>query len=461
MTLVCVVLAGCGRDLARDWTNSSEIIGTRAHALIAAPENYQGAMLGDKELILTFDDGPGPMDVTGELSTWLKNRPTPIHATFFVNGACIAATALPNPECTPVADATSILAKLVSDGHLVANHATTHRDLASIPDGQRVPELSETDTLIAPHVSYGRFFFRAPLGSWNSDVHATISASAMKKYIGPIYWMAGGGPTDQTPAATQAADWECWNLGYTSEQCGNRYLNELRSVGKGIVLLHDPHGNTNNHNLKSGTGNTVDMVKYIVPILEGEGFTFKSLDEDPEIKAVLPSCHATCATCSGPSASECTSCDDGKYLAGNSCSTCSTCGAGSYVSSACSPTADTVCAPCANCAACAGPKLSDCGSCQTGFYLDQGVCHACDECPTGTQVSTTCSVTANTRCTPGTSNDGGGVTNNSASNPGAGSGCNASPTPRPDGETAALVTAVLAGLVHGRRRRGEDARSRR
>ena len=43
----------------------------------------------------------------GELATWLHDRPTPIQATFFLNGACIAATALPNAFVVPGANPVS------------------------------------------------------------------------------------------------------------------------------------------------------------------------------------------------------------------------------------------------------------------------------------------------------------------------------------------------------------------
>ena len=52
---------------------------------------FSGDDLGDKELALTFDDGPGPMDVSGDLAEWLTKRPTPIQTSYFINGACVAA----------------------------------------------------------------------------------------------------------------------------------------------------------------------------------------------------------------------------------------------------------------------------------------------------------------------------------------------------------------------------------
>src|SRR5262245_9111195 len=67
-------------------------IGRTSQRLIAQAQTYVGTGLGDKELVFTFDDGPSAV-LTGDLSAYLKSRPAPIQATFFVNGACITTTA--------------------------------------------------------------------------------------------------------------------------------------------------------------------------------------------------------------------------------------------------------------------------------------------------------------------------------------------------------------------------------
>src|SRR5262249_17401858 len=138
------------------------------------------------------------------------------------------------------------------------------------------------------------------------------------------------------------------------------YLNEIHAFNKGIILMHDAKcgpsscNNLTNHNLTSGIGNTVDMVKYLIPILEGEGYTFKSLAEVPSIAAALPACNATCATCTGPAANQCASCASNNYLSGNTCVPCAACtggAAGTYQTTACTATTDTVCTACATCGA--------------------------------------------------------------------------------------------------------------
>ena len=74
----------------------------------------------------------------------------------------------------------------------------------------------------------------------------------MNKYVGPIGWDIGGERT-----ATAGADWACWqeNPKLTSKACGDLYLSEIATVGRGIVLMHDAdYGGIDNHSITSGTG---------------------------------------------------------------------------------------------------------------------------------------------------------------------------------------------------------------
>jgi peptidoglycan-N-acetylglucosamine deacetylase len=273
---LAVVIAGCpGSDV----TPIEDLCVTGA-ALSAAP--ITGASLGAKELSLTFDDGPGSR--TLELSAYLKARG--IGAAFFVNGHCFPGQ---GGNCGNTQTAAVVLAQLVADGHLVANHTQTHANLTSISAQARVEQLAETDAIIAPFVPAERFLFRAPFGAWNNGTYATLSASAMDKYVGHVDWDVGG-VWSGDDATGYAADWYCWQTAAaTSARCGARYINEVNAVGKGIVLFHDAdYGDVANTNPNAGLGNTVDMVKYMVPLLEAAGYTFKRLDEVPAIAALLP-----------------------------------------------------------------------------------------------------------------------------------------------------------------------------
>ena len=255
-------------------TNEAEKTCEGAAALTASV--FKGSSLAPKTIALTFDDGPG--DRTAELSLYLKEQG--IEAAFFVNGMRIDANAGP------------ILPGLIDDGHIVANHTETHISLTGVTDGKGRPaaetvvaEITNTDAKIAPYVPSGRFLFRPPFGDFDGDTLAALAPTPMNKYVGPISWDVG----DRMDAAQgKAADWDCWQDGsdmqrLTVEQCGDLYITEIKRAGRGIVLMHDPYVNDLDPNLRG----TVDMVKYMVPILKAEGFQFARVDKVPDIDSKL------------------------------------------------------------------------------------------------------------------------------------------------------------------------------
>lgn len=412
--------------------SSSEPVKASAQDLQLA--NYSGASLPAKTVALTFDDGPGSRTI--ELSAYLKSEG--IQATFFQNGKCF--TDGDHPCGNRVAAAT-LEAQLLADGHLIGNHTQDHLDLTSqfpagaAGDQQIVDQVTETDDIISPYVDGNHFLFRAPYGFWNSRDFNALSPSAMNKYVGPINWDAGGA-MDGDDVTGYAADWDCWQNqdGYgfkTSRQCGTRYVNEIKAVGHGVVLMHDGDkgdpASVINHDLDNGTGNTIDMVKSIVvPQLKAAGFTFVRADSVPSIANALgaPVCDASCATCNASGANHCLTCRAGSYLSGGTCKTCSTCAADSYQVSACTANADAVCSKCttcganqyqrtactanadavcaacdASCTSCTGPTAMDCSACPSTQYLKDETCHACTTCAAGTSQTSACSATADTACT--------------------------------------------------------------
>lgn len=239
-------------------------------------ESYTGSSLGSKQLALTFDDGHGSR--TGELSAYLNQQG--IAAGFFINGKFVSGQP-------------GIRAQLVADGHIIANHTQDHFDLTDptqfplspAGDFALVKELQDTDDLIASFVPNDRLMFRAPYGSWDDRAEDALHSSPMDKYVGHVYWDVGGVRSD-----VFAADWSCWQTAptLTTKACGDLYLNEIHAVGRGIVLMHDSDtGNMGNHALNADTGNTIDMVKYLVPILKSEGYTFVRVDDVPAINSAF------------------------------------------------------------------------------------------------------------------------------------------------------------------------------
>lgn len=236
--------------------HSSECPSSTSSALTSLTSQEQvGSGLADKTLALTFDDGPA--ENSGELSDYLKREGVP--ATFFINGAYVAGRE-------------AVVRKQVANGHLIANHTHTHRGMVDLSAADRVSEIARTDALLStlsPGTS--KRFFRPPFGAWNDDVRKSIENSEMSKYIGPIGWDIGAQLT-----TTAAADWDCWdesNGTRTVEECGDLYLKEIKSKRRGIVLLHDG---------PPGSGNqTFEMMKYVLPLLEAEGYKFVRVDQVP------------------------------------------------------------------------------------------------------------------------------------------------------------------------------------
>ena len=132
-------------------------------------------------------------------------------------------------------------------------------------------------------------------------------------------------------------------------------------------------------------------------------------DENPTCEA----CHATCATCSGPGADQCTSCVDSLVLDGTTCT--SDCRVGFYVEK-------QTCKACAGtCHECRGPASDECLQCSGDRFLqpdgqcletcpekmwqrilgeDDQVCAPCTVCSGATWSATACQAAADTVCEP-------------------------------------------------------------
>jgi peptidoglycan/xylan/chitin deacetylase (PgdA/CDA1 family) len=367
-------------------------------------------------LALTIDDGPG--DFGAGISSYLAGLAVPIQAAFFDNGNRFAtSTDLPNTnniDVTPGADA--IVQQILAQGHIIGNHTVTHRDMATevLPLGptQVFNELAETDADLAGYFPSGFYLFRSPYGDFNPDDYSALATTSMNKYVGPVYWDIGGVSTNYP---SQAADWACWQgqitcgsvdaalgcpsigalaygTGYlTTKQCGDAYLKDIATFGSGIILTHDPYSWAN--------GNTLAMLKYIIPTLQAEGYTFIRVDDVPEVRAQLPPCDSSCTSCTGVHANQCRACAGGRYLSGTSCPLCDTCTGGTYEAAACTPTADVQCNACdASCATCGAAGPSACTSCPVGSFLTGGTCQACAVCAAGSIQTATCTATTDTTC---------------------------------------------------------------
>lgn len=130
--------------------------------------------LSPKQLVLTFDDGPG--ELTGELLDFLKEEQ--ISATFFVTGK-IARNYLP------------LLERMYLKGHSIGNHTYSHQ--LPMPTGQTlIDELLKAHQIIKPFSKTGTYFFRPPGGAWEVGNARATAIPEFFKYIGPVFWDIGG-----------------------------------------------------------------------------------------------------------------------------------------------------------------------------------------------------------------------------------------------------------------------------
>jgi peptidoglycan/xylan/chitin deacetylase (PgdA/CDA1 family) len=252
--VACGALTGCAAETGEglDEPVLGDGDGTSEDAIVSERQ-LMGNEMPDKTINLTFDDGPGPR--TKELADFLGAEG--VKATFFINGKNVAGRQ-------------SAIDAIIGRGHLLANHTHNHLQLTRLSSDKIVKEVTDTDAIIAQVQPQGPFLIRAPFGAWNGGTARALNGSAMKKYVGSVFWDVGGALT-----STAAADWDCWGKGVSVERCGQLYLNEIRTKKRGIVLMHDVHGKT------------VDMMKNILPVLKAEGYKFAQCDQVPSVKRAL------------------------------------------------------------------------------------------------------------------------------------------------------------------------------
>jgi peptidoglycan/xylan/chitin deacetylase (PgdA/CDA1 family) len=227
-------------------------------ALFQTKNVFHSGLRGTHTIALTFDDGPNRY--TPEVLAALKAQN--VKATFFIVGKMARAY----PE---------ILREVAAEGNLLGNHSSTHpflgRKYVEHPE-LLIQQIKEVDDLITPLMPAGtKFYFRAPYGAWRPQHAEVLNADpVLRKYIGPIYWDAGGDNVVSSDGyVLSAADWDCWHKRWTVDVCAKGYLREIRRENGGVVLMHCIYH-------QSGA-----LVEQVVPALVEEGYSFVRLDQVP------------------------------------------------------------------------------------------------------------------------------------------------------------------------------------
>lgn len=191
---------------------------------VLAHPTFSAPLVPSKKISLTFDDGPHP-GYTEKLLALLKEKG--VSATFFVVGKQV--------EKYP-----HLLQKIFQDGHEIANHSYSHRDLRFLSPEERQMELGKTHELVKSMTEHSMRYFRPPGGQYNQEV----VSSAKERGYEMVLWTIFAGDHENPPASL----------------IKKRVL--MEEADSGIVLLH------------SGIENTLLALPEIIDTLKKRGYQF-------------------------------------------------------------------------------------------------------------------------------------------------------------------------------------------
>lgn len=197
----------------------------------------------EKNIYLTFDDGPSP-NITPQILEILKEYDVP--ATFFVLGSRV--------ELYP-----EILKREYNEGHYIANHGYSHQyssiysSVQAVIDEYNSTEKAIQDALGIPE--FHSYLFRFPGGS-SGGVYDEIKGEAKR--------------TLQNMGIA-STNWNCLSgdaeaLGRTKEQLLKRLYETAERWDSLVVLMHDSNDKQP----------TVDALPEIIEHYKNEGYTFKN-----------------------------------------------------------------------------------------------------------------------------------------------------------------------------------------
>jgi peptidoglycan/xylan/chitin deacetylase (PgdA/CDA1 family) len=190
-------------------TSRTIVVDPTEHPRIGAMNYPETLPLAEKEVVLTFDDGP-IAPYTGNVLDILASQC--VHATYFIVGEM----ARTRPE---------LVRRAYREGHTIATHSMTH-----------------------PYAFKGLPFDKAK-AQIEDGIEATSAALGDSKSLAPFFRFPGFGRTDKAEdyaasrglmvwsADVPADDW----MHISDREITRRALMRLEHKGRGVLLLHDIH----------------------------------------------------------------------------------------------------------------------------------------------------------------------------------------------------------------------------
>ena len=190
-------------------TSRTIVVDPREHNRIGTMNYSETLPLVDKEVVLTFDDGPLP-PYTGEILDILASEC--VHATYFIVGRMARAY----PEW---------VRRIHEAGHTIGTHSMNH------PIPFRTQGLDRAKQEI------------------DGGIQATTTALGDPAEVAPFFRFPGLGRTDPVEAYLASKGLMIWSADFPADdwrrisasEIVRRAMRRLEAKGKGILLLHDIH----------------------------------------------------------------------------------------------------------------------------------------------------------------------------------------------------------------------------
>lgn len=198
------------------------------------PKNLKPRQLEGKKLVaLTFDDGPSKV-TTGRLLDILKEKQ--VKATFFTVGRMAE-------------QAPELLQREKAEGHVVASHSMTHRDLGRSTEAEIRAEVNEVDRVFLQVIGEKPSLLRPPYGSISDITRQVVGQPLMLWSVDPEDWRERNAETVKQRVVGATFD-------------------------GAVVLMHDIYDST------------VDATGRIIDELRAQGYEFVTLTELAEARGV-------------------------------------------------------------------------------------------------------------------------------------------------------------------------------
>ncbi|WP_292010685.1 polysaccharide deacetylase family protein [Chryseobacterium sp.] len=211
---------------------------------IAYPSSYEVKKYGrapQKELVLTFDDGPDETYTPQVLDILSKYH---VPAAFFLVGLN-AEKNLP------------LVKRIYREGHEIGNHTFTHENVAKVSPQRALLELKLTRLLIECITGHSTILFRAP---YNADSEPTTPEEII-----PVALARKQNYLD----IGENIDPEDWQPGIKADEIVKRVMAGIKQERGNIILLHDAGGETR--------AETIKALKVLIPALQKQGYHFTNL----------------------------------------------------------------------------------------------------------------------------------------------------------------------------------------